>query len=79
MTTQNQFTIIQNIYHSGIRLFLPKLSVKACISRIKYRLESWTNQRSKDIKPVTKRMTDYVKMLNEICDLAPPLMSSYKH
>ena len=79
MTTQNQFTIIQNIYHSGIRLLLPKLSVKSCISRIKYRLESWTNQRSKDLKPVIKRMTDYVNMLNEICDLAPPLMSSYKH
>ena len=51
---------------------MPTLSDKACISRIKYLLGCGTKQRCKDLKPVRKRMTGYLKMLNELCDLAPP-------
>ena len=53
------------------RAYIPIVSDKACIKRIKKLLNSWKVKNCRDMTTGSTKETEYISMLNQLCDLAP--------
>ena len=67
--TQTIFSELKEIWD---RSYIPMVSEKACIARIKRLLDSWKLKNCRLMKTGSTKQIAYTSMLNELCDLAPP-------
>ena len=51
--------------------YIPMVSDKACLKRIRKILESWSSKNCRQFKPNDPQLEAYNTMLNQLCDLAP--------
>ena len=69
-------TILNEIKDIWERAYVPIVSDKACIARIKTVLQSWDKRYCRRMKVGSKQLQDYQDYLNSLCDLAHLIMTN---
>ena len=64
-------TILLELKEIWSRAYIPIVSDKACLWRIKQLLDSWKVKRCRSMTTGSAKETKYISMLNQLCDLAP--------
>ena len=54
------------------RAFIPTVSEKACVARIRTLLNSWDKKDCRKLKEGSQKLESYQQMLQQLCDLGPP-------